>query len=143
MHSKPTATSCFVTLASYCSPDDRQGEFLGKWLNSHLEAVKSIGKPLLFEEFGKRLKDFNNAADIANKRDPVFAASYSAIEKAVESNQPLLGSCYWSWAFPLYGKGERVAFDPAVKLQPIHVVQPLRHHESSPLCCLPLSRIKQ
>lgn len=38
-----------------CSPDNQQGGFLREWLNSHLEAAETIGKPLLFEEFGKKL----------------------------------------------------------------------------------------
>jgi len=84
---------------------------LKKWLNSHLDAAKAIGKPLLFEEFGKRM-DTENPSDVAAQRDPVYRATYNAIEAAVEDNEPLLGSMYWKWAFPGYsnfagaGKGE-------------------------------------
>lgn len=88
------------------SPNDQQGEFLRKWLDSHLTSAESIGKPLLFEEFGKKLENGNNAADIARLRDPVYEASYSAVERAIESNRPLLGSLYWKWAVPGTEKGE-------------------------------------
>lgn len=37
----------------------------------------------------------------------MYRAAYSAIEGAVEGDEPLLGSMYWKWAFPDYGKGER------------------------------------
>ncbi len=57
------------------SPDDQQGAFLARWMQSHLDAAKAIGKPLLFEEFGKAL-DNPDAASIAQLRDPVFRAAY-------------------------------------------------------------------
>jgi len=80
--------------------DAQQGQFLADWLQAHLEAAKAAGKPLLFEEFGKALKDGDgDAGAIAAKRDPVFRAAYKAIEDAIEDNQPLLGSLYWQWYF--------------------------------------------
>jgi hypothetical protein len=143
------------------SPQGNQGGFLREWLQSHLDAAKSIGKPLLvrarargppmracpadgsepqpalaspqpagpaarpqsggptapaadpccrpsppprrtpqFEEFGKRLEN-DNPNDVAELRDPVFKSTYEAIEAAVEANEPLLGSMYWKWAFPI------------------------------------------
>lgn len=89
-----------------CSPNDQQGGFLREWLNSHLEAADQIDKPLLFEEFGKRLDNSGDAAAIKQLRDPVFAASYDAVQTAVEQNKPLLGSLYWKWAVPGLPKGE-------------------------------------
>lgn len=79
---------------------DNQVGFLQQWLQSHLDAAKSIGKPLLFEEFGKRLDSPDNAADVSLLRDPVYRSTYAAIESAVEKDEPLLGSMYWKWAFP-------------------------------------------
>jgi hypothetical protein len=40
----------------------------------------------------------------------VFAATYDAVQKAVEENKPLLGSMYWKWAVPGLPKGEFVVF---------------------------------
>eukprot|EP00882_Tetradesmus_deserticola_P024752 GHRQ01027069.1.p1 GENE.GHRQ01027069.1~~GHRQ01027069.1.p1 ORF type:complete len:321 (+),score=99.35 GHRQ01027069.1:1022-1984(+) len=86
-------------------PNDQQGSFLRDWLASHLEAAESINMPLLFEEFGKKIDNPDDAAAIRQLRDPVFAASYDAVQKAVEENKPLLGSLYWKWAVPGMPKG--------------------------------------
>lgn len=87
-------------------PDEQQGSFLRSWLDSHLQAAETINKPLLFEEFGKKLKP-DAARDVISKlRDPVYEASYEAVESAVEKDRPLLGSLYWKWAVPGLEKGE-------------------------------------
>jgi mannan endo-1,4-beta-mannosidase len=78
-------------------PDGQQGQFLAEWLQAHLQAAKAAGKPLLFEEFGKKLE--GGDGDIAGQRDPVFRAAYKAIEDAIEASEPLLGSLYWQWYF--------------------------------------------
>ncbi|KAF6251036.1 glycoside hydrolase superfamily [Scenedesmus sp. NREL 46B-D3] len=86
-------------------PDARQGSFLREWLASHLEASESIGKPLLFEEFGKKLDNPGDTSALSQLRDPVFAATYDAVQRAVQENKPLLGSLYWKWAVPGMPKG--------------------------------------
>uniref|UniRef100_A0A383VL97 mannan endo-1,4-beta-mannosidase n=1 Tax=Tetradesmus obliquus TaxID=3088 RepID=A0A383VL97_TETOB len=86
-------------------PNEQQGGFLREWLASHLEAAESIGMPLLFEEFGKKLDSPDDTAAIRQLRDPVFGATYDAVQKAVEENKPLLGSLYWKWAVPGLPKG--------------------------------------
>jgi hypothetical protein len=88
------------------SKDEEQGSFLKSWLDSHLSAAETINKPLLFEEFGKKLDGNAAPGVIAAKRDPVYQASYEAVEAAVESDRPLLGSLYWKWAVPGLEKGE-------------------------------------
>lgn len=88
------------------SKDEEQGSFLKSWLDSHLSAAETINKPLLFEEFGKKLDGGAAPGVIAAKRDPVYQASYEAVEAAVESDRPLLGSLYWKWAVPGLEKGE-------------------------------------
>jgi hypothetical protein len=92
-----------------CSPDERQGSFLKEWLDSHLAAAETINKPLLFEEFGKKLSPGADPDTITKLRDPVYEASYQAVEAAVESDRPLLGSLYWKWAVPGLEKGEWAA----------------------------------
>jgi hypothetical protein len=66
---------------------------------------ESIGKPLLFEEFGKKLQINPADSDVSTLRDPVYEASYNAVEQAIEANRPLLGSLYWKWAVPNADKG--------------------------------------
>jgi mannan endo-1,4-beta-mannosidase len=78
-------------------PDGQQGQFLAEWLQAHLQAAKAAGKPLLFEEFGKKLE--GGDGDIGAQRDPIFRAAYKAIEDAIEDSEPLLGSLYWQWYF--------------------------------------------
>lgn len=101
---------CTVTSQYPRSPNEQQGGFLREWLASHLEAAESIGMPLLFEEFGKKLDSPDDTAAIRQLRDPVFGATYDAVQKAVEENKPLLGSLYWKWAVPGLPKGEHVLF---------------------------------
>lgn len=48
---------------------------MGQWLRGHLDAAKAIGKPLLFEEFGKKLDDASDDA-IGRLRDPVYREAY-------------------------------------------------------------------
>jgi hypothetical protein len=62
--------------------------------------------PLLFEEFGKKLDNPDDTAAIRQLRDPVFGATFDAVQTAVEQNKPLLGSLYWKWAVPGLPKGE-------------------------------------
>ena len=93
-------------LHSTRSPDERQGSFLKDWLDSHLAAAETINKPLLFEEFGKKMPNGASPDSISKLRDPVYEASYQAVESAVESDRPLLGSLYWKWAVPGLEKGE-------------------------------------
>lgn len=97
----------YPTLPCCHSPNDRQGQFLADWLQSHLSAAKRINKPLLFEEFGKKLENPTSTGDISKLRDPVFATTYDAVEKAIQSGEPLLGSMYWKWDTPTFPKGER------------------------------------
>lgn len=110
-HSDPDIMSftcmpaCLPAVAC-CSPDERQGSFLKEWLDSHLAAAETINKPLLFEEFGKKLSPTADPDTITKLRDPVYEASYQAVEAAVESDRPLLGSLYWKWAVPGLEKGE-------------------------------------
>ena len=55
------------------------------WVMSHLREVETtVGKPLLLEEFGKKL----TAAEYANgsilaRRDPIFQSMYTAVEGAI------------------------------------------------------------
>lgn len=56
------------------------------WVMSHLkEAEQLLGKPLLLEEFGKKLSAAEYAdGSILGKRDPVFSSMYQAVESALE-----------------------------------------------------------
>lgn len=77
-----------------------------QWLDSHLSAAQSIGKPLLFEEFGKKISNPDDQQSIRELRDPVYETTYDAVQSAVEDGQPLLGSLYWKWFVPGTSQGE-------------------------------------
>ncbi len=54
---------------------------------SHLREVETqVGKPLLLEEFGKKLAaaEYANGSILA-KRDPIFQSMYTAVEGAIAS----------------------------------------------------------
>lgn len=54
---------------------------------SHLREVEEqVGKPLLLEEFGKKLAaaEYANGSILA-KRDPIFQSMYTAVEGAIQA----------------------------------------------------------
>jgi hypothetical protein len=68
----------------------------------------NIKKPLLLEEFGKRLDNSENTPEIiAKKRDHVFRVTYNEIWKHIEAQSPVVGSLFWRWNLPMfYGEGK-------------------------------------
>lgn len=56
-----------------------------EWIVRHMQdAERNLGKPLLLEEFGKKLRDeeyYNGAMEA--KRDPVYQSVYHIVETAV------------------------------------------------------------
>lgn len=68
--------------------------FQTRWVMSHLREMEiGIRKPLLLEEFGKKLSaaEYGNGS-IATKRDPIFQSMYSTIEAALDACAPTLFS---------------------------------------------------
>ncbi|XP_059636584.1 mannan endo-1,4-beta-mannosidase 7-like [Cornus florida] len=91
----------FATVHSYPDQwltgesDESQISFLNNWLNNHIEdAQKVIGKPLLFAEFGKSLKDpgYNT-----NQRDLLFNTVYSAIYSSARGGGAAAGGLFWQF----------------------------------------------
>lgn len=85
------------------------------WLRVHLEAAQQLRKPLLLEEFGRKLLPPVNApggpqpADsswraqaLAGVRDPVYSSTYDEVELALGAGQPLLGSLFWQLHVPVF-----------------------------------------
>ena len=57
-----------------------------EWLEAHMrDAEERLGKPLLLEEFGKRLTPatVGDADAIAKLRDPVFRTTYDIVNRAI------------------------------------------------------------
>ena len=62
--------------------------FLTKWIKSHADACKKIGKPFVLEEFGKNVTAETDAAapkDWKKVRGPMFARAYSEYINSLEN----------------------------------------------------------
>ena len=84
-------------------------DFQADWISYHIDITENeIGKPLLLEEFGKKLKghESDDASDIRNIRDPVYETTYTVVEEALRDHRQITGSLFWRWNMPLFqGKG--------------------------------------
>jgi len=60
-------------------------EYHVDWLEAHMAAAEArLGKPLLLEEFGKRLAPGEASAEsITRLRDPVYETSFAAVAKSI------------------------------------------------------------
>lgn len=54
-------------------------DFINKWVAQRAADASALGKPLVIEEFGKQLQEFS-PANIAEVRNPVFAAIYASLQ---------------------------------------------------------------
>jgi mannan endo-1,4-beta-mannosidase len=86
-----------------------------EWLDAHMDvAKKTLKKPLVLEEFGKKLvagEDnvlFEQAID--RLRNPVFDTTYQMVEEALQKGQPLQGSLFWRWDLIIYEKQPRADY---------------------------------
>lgn len=60
--------------------------FLSKWLHSHADACKSIGKPFVLEEFGKNVTaKAKTPEEWKAQRKPMFSYAYSEYISSLES----------------------------------------------------------
>jgi hypothetical protein len=89
-------------------PQEKTAAFLDKWVQSHInvstKALKTK-KPVLFEEFGKKLQSNEQTAEgIRQLRDPIYASTYDSVEKAIGMGQPIAGSLFWKWAIPVFNR---------------------------------------
>ena len=78
-----------------CRPDNWENQdinFWNSWIQQHIDDAEKLGKPLIFEEFGKEAKD----------REIFYKAAYDAVDKSLKSGGPLKGALFWQ----LYGNDE-------------------------------------
>ncbi|KAG0492860.1 hypothetical protein HPP92_006258 [Vanilla planifolia] len=89
----------FATLHLYpdqwmpSSSDQSQLQFLGKWLEAHIQdAGKVLQKPLLLTEFGKSWKDpgYSNS-----QRDAQFNTVYNKIYSSIMTKGSAAGGLFW------------------------------------------------
>lgn len=82
-------------------------EFYHDWIESHVNASSTlIGKPLLIEEFGKKLEKGDEAISdkVAAIRDPVYNLTYRLVKEHIQENTSgrLVGSLFWRYHIPTY-----------------------------------------
>lgn len=80
--------------------------FLSMWIKSHVAVAHSIlGKPVLLEEFGKKVSN-NNISTIESIRDPIYRFTYKTVEEQMNGDQHnLIGSLFWHWDMNVF-KGQ-------------------------------------
>ena len=82
-----------------------------EWVQAHAQASK--GKPLILEEFGKKVVrgvkggsrerdgEREEQADAERTRDAAYAQAHALVEASFESGGPLKGSIFWNWEMEL------------------------------------------
>ncbi len=87
---------------------ERIPAFLDKWIQSHIAAGSNLttgSKPIMFEEFGKKLDPAQQTAYMIEQlRDPVYTSTYASVENAINANQPIAGSMFWKLAIGVFDR---------------------------------------
>ncbi|KAK9826448.1 hypothetical protein WJX81_007622 [Elliptochloris bilobata] len=78
-------------------------DFVTSWLDAHIAAAASLGKPLLVEEFGKVVTADTDACD-SSERSPYFEAVYGKVEASIRAGGAAKGAMFWEWT--VKGAGE-------------------------------------
>ncbi|CAK0786609.1 hypothetical protein CVIRNUC_009823 [Coccomyxa viridis] len=85
--------------AVHAWPDNWQvsgADFMTNWVNCHIAASASLGKPMVLEEFGKVVSSDNSYAR-TSERNPYFTAAYDAVDGSLSSGGQCKGSLFWEW----------------------------------------------
>lgn len=62
-----------------------KGDMRARWTSTHaLVAAEALHKPLVVEEFGKKVPPNAELQDMREYRDPVFRSVYASVEKSAE-----------------------------------------------------------
>lgn len=62
-----------------------KGDMRARWTSTHaLVAAEALHKPLVVEEFGKKVPPNAELQDMRKHRDPVFRSVYASVEKSAE-----------------------------------------------------------
>eukprot|EP01025_Chloroclados_australasicus_P056089 TRINITY_DN6893_c0_g1_i5.p1 TRINITY_DN6893_c0_g1~~TRINITY_DN6893_c0_g1_i5.p1 ORF type:complete len:315 (+),score=14.26 TRINITY_DN6893_c0_g1_i5:200-1144(+) len=107
------ATIDFATIHVWPNNWNRTStQFQQKWIQYHLQVSNSeIKKPMLIEEFGKKLIEANEQSKqgVATLRDPVYNLTYELVQNGIKDKLGIGGSLFWRWHMPKFagqGTGE-------------------------------------
>ena len=82
------------------------------YIETHIKLAKTLGKPLVLEEFGfPREGGGNDPAIAASHRDRFFAMVYGALEADAKAGGPFAGTNFWAWG----GEGRALHSDFAMR----------------------------
>lgn len=103
----------------------------GEYIDLHLEIARSLGKPLVIEEFGYPRDDYRyDEASTTTGRDAYYAYVFGRVAESKAAGDRLLGVNFWGWggfaAHPEghtdWRKGDDYSGDPAQEAQGLNSV---------------------
>ncbi|GAQ84059.1 mannan endo-1,4-beta-mannosidase [Klebsormidium nitens] len=71
-------------------------QFVDLWLTCHINDAKLLGKPLIYEEFGKAI----TPKDDISVKDTFFRNIYSRLQQSMQEGGPVQGSAFWVFESP-------------------------------------------
>jgi len=85
---------------------ESEDAFMKTWIDGHVDDAAALGKPVLLQEFGKTLPKVRAGAawakQVAEKRDPSFAAVYAHAADHARRGTALAGALFWRLELPVY-----------------------------------------
>lgn len=97
---------CVSMFVCGCRKED---QYEGQWIMSHVDTASfQLGKPVLVEEFGKKLSvNRLNPSSIRVVRDPVFRSVYRMVENLIADGHAIGGSMFWRLDLPMFHDSDR------------------------------------
>eukprot|EP01025_Chloroclados_australasicus_P015940 TRINITY_DN1777_c0_g1_i4.p1 TRINITY_DN1777_c0_g1~~TRINITY_DN1777_c0_g1_i4.p1 ORF type:complete len:734 (-),score=95.34 TRINITY_DN1777_c0_g1_i4:242-2266(-) len=73
-------------------------QFTIDWVNAKILEAIELGKPLVFEEFGKATTS-NDPREVLRVRNPVYEVVLNQVEQNLVNGGPLKGALFWTWNY--------------------------------------------
>jgi len=72
--------------------------FASRWVDTHIEQARMIGKPFVLEEFGSSTKLGENYWRSMELREDIFETVYIEMEEAASTRDVSVGSLFWTFS---------------------------------------------
>jgi mannan endo-1,4-beta-mannosidase len=72
--------------------------FASRWVDTHIEQARVIGKPFVLEEFGSSTKLGENYWRSMEHREDIFETVYIEMEEAASTRDVSVGSLFWTFS---------------------------------------------